>query len=55
MEVIKAFSISVETPKDLVEEYFKLRKVVLDEIFRCIKYSKSGKAHLKFNKAKRKD
>ncbi len=55
MESIKAYSIPITAPKDLIEEYFKLRKTVLEEILKHIKYSKSGKAHLKFNKNKRKE
>ena len=38
----------------MIEEYFKLRKTVLDEVFK-VKYSKSGKAHLKFSKDKRRE
>ncbi|ADB57539.1 RNA-guided endonuclease InsQ/TnpB family protein [Archaeoglobus profundus] len=55
MELIKAYSIPIKAPKDLMEEFFKLRKTVLDEVFKHIKYSKSGKAHLKFNKNDRKE
>lgn len=53
--MIKAYSVPVTAPKELIEEYFKLRKTVLDEVFKHIKYSKSGKAHLKFNKNDRKE
>ncbi len=53
--MIKAYSIPLTAPKDLIEEYFKLKKTVLDEVFKHIKYSKSGKAHLKFNKNDRKE
>ena len=55
MEAIKAYSVPVIAPKDLIEEYFKLRKTALDEIFKHVKYSKSGKAHLKFSKNDRKE
>jgi len=55
VEVIKAYSVPLTAPKDLLEEYFKLKKTVLDEIFKHVKYSKSEKAHLKFNKNKRKE
>ena len=54
MEVIKAYSVPVETPRDLIEEYFKLRKRVLKTVFEYVKFSKTGKAHLKFNKKDRK-
>ena len=55
MESIKAYSIPTTAPKDLIEEYFKLRKTVLGEILKHVKYFKSGKAHLKFDKNKRKE
>ena len=55
MEIIKSYSIPITAPKDLMEEYFKLRKIALEEIFRHVRYSKSGKAHLKFDKNKRKE
>ncbi|RLI75633.1 transposase [Archaeoglobales archaeon] len=55
MEVIKSYSISITAPKELIEEYFKLKKTVLDEVFKHARYSKSGKVHLKFDKNKRKE
>lgn len=56
MEAIKAYSVPVTAPKDLIEEYFKLRKIVLEEeILKHVKYSKNGKAHLKFSKNERKE
>ncbi len=55
MGVIKAYGVPSTAPKDLIEDYFKLKKIVLDEVFKHVKYSKSGKAHLKFNKNKRKE
>ena len=45
MEVIKAYSVPVTAPKDLMEEYFKLRKIALGEILKHVKYSK-GKSPL---------
>ncbi len=54
MEVIKAYSVPLTAPKDLIEEYFKLRKIALEEIFRHVKFSKTSKAHLRFNKSDRK-
>ncbi len=54
MEIIKSYSVPVITPKDLIEEYFKLRKIALDVIFKHVKFSRSGKAHLKFSKNDRK-
>lgn len=55
MEVIKSYSVPSTAPKELIEEYFKLKKIVLDEVFKHIKYFKSGKAHLKFSKNDRKE
>jgi len=55
VEAIKAYSIPLTAPKDLIEEYFKLKRTVLDEVFKHVKFSRSGKAHLKFNKSKRKE
>ena len=47
--VIKAYKIPMETPKDLIESYFKVKKVILKEVLEHVKYSKTGKAHLQFN------
>ena len=55
MEVIKAYSVRVEAPRDLIEDYFKLKKTALEEIFKHIVFSRSGKAHLKFGKDKRRE
>jgi len=55
VEVIKAYSVPMTAPKDLLEEFFKLRKIALEETLKHVKYSKSGKAHLKFNKNDRKE
>jgi len=54
VEAIKAYSVPLIAPKDLIEEYFKLKKIALEEIFKRVKFSKTGKAHLKFNKNDRK-
>ena len=53
--MIKAYSTPITAPKELIEEYFKLKKIALDEILKHIKHSKSGKAHLKFSKKDRKE
>lgn len=53
MEVIKSYRVPVKTPKDLMEGYFKLRKIALEEILKHVKYSKNGKVHLKFGKDER--
>ncbi|MET1124842.1 MAG: hypothetical protein ABWW66_06225 [Archaeoglobaceae archaeon] len=49
MEAIKSYSVPVEVPKDLIKEYFRLRRIALERIFRHVKFLKTGKAHLKFN------
>ena len=53
MELIKSYSVPVTAPIDLIEEYFRLKKLILDEIFKHVKFSKKGKAHLNFDKDKR--
>ncbi len=47
MEAIKAYSVPLTAPKDLIEENFKLRKIALEEIFKHVKFSKAGKAQFK--------
>ncbi|MEM3833229.1 MAG: hypothetical protein QW128_06515 [Thermoprotei archaeon] len=44
MEAVKSYGIPVEAPKDLIEEYFKVKRKALDAIFSHVKISK--KAHL---------
>ncbi|MEM3833049.1 MAG: transposase [Thermoprotei archaeon] len=44
MEVVKSYRIPVDVPKDLIEEYFKVKRKALDAIFSHVKISK--KAHL---------
>ncbi|MEM3832449.1 MAG: transposase [Thermoprotei archaeon] len=44
MEAVKSYRIPVEAPKDLIEEYFKVKQKALDAIFSHVKISK--KAHL---------
>ena len=55
MEAIKAYSVPVTAPKDLLNEHFKLKRAVLDEVFKHVKFSRSGKTHLKFSRSKRKE
>jgi len=52
---MKSYSVPLTAPEDLIEEYFKLKRTVLDEVFKHVKFSRSGKAHLKFSKSKRKE
>lgn len=54
-EVIKAYRIPIETPKDLVEAYFRIKEKALDEIISHVKYSNSGKAHLYFKAEERRE
>ncbi|MCF8885696.1 MAG: transposase, partial [Aigarchaeota archaeon] len=51
METVKSYRIPVDAPKDLIEEYFKVKQKALDIIFSHVKFS--GKAHLKFNREDR--
>ncbi|MEM0262515.1 MAG: transposase [Nitrososphaerota archaeon] len=51
METVKSYRIPVDVPKDLIEEYFKVKQKALDIIFSHVKFS--GKAHLKFNREDR--
>jgi len=55
VELIKSYGVPVIAPKDLIEEYFRLKKLLLDEIFKHVNFSKEGKAHLNFDKDKRKE
>ncbi|MEM0080116.1 MAG: transposase [Nitrososphaerota archaeon] len=48
MEIVKSYRIPVDAPKDLIEEYFKVKQKALDIIFSHVKFS--GKAHLKFDR-----
>ncbi|MEM2799369.1 MAG: transposase [Candidatus Bathyarchaeia archaeon] len=52
MEAVKSYRIPVEAPKDLIEEYFKVKQKALDAIFSHVKISK--KAHLEFDGEDRK-
>ncbi|MEM3833386.1 MAG: hypothetical protein QW128_07350 [Thermoprotei archaeon] len=44
MEAVKSYRVPVDVPKDLIEEYFKVKRKALDAIFSHVKISK--KAHL---------
>ncbi|MEM2384927.1 MAG: hypothetical protein QXX99_02085 [Candidatus Bathyarchaeia archaeon] len=52
MEAVKSYRIPVEAPKDLIEEYFKVKQKALDAIFSHVKISK--KAHLNLKDEDRK-
>ncbi|MEM3832049.1 MAG: transposase [Thermoprotei archaeon] len=53
MEAVKSYRIPVEIPKDLIEEYFKVKQKALDAIFSHVKISK--KAHLEFDREDRRE
>ncbi|MEM3826472.1 MAG: transposase [Nitrososphaeria archaeon] len=53
MEAVKSYRIPVEAPKDLIEEYFKVKQKALDAIFSHVKISK--KAHLELDREDRKE
>ncbi|MEM1563009.1 MAG: hypothetical protein QXV75_08520 [Candidatus Bathyarchaeia archaeon] len=53
MEAVKSYRIPVEAPRDLIEEYFKVKQKALDAIFSHVKISK--KAHLEFDRKDRKE
>jgi len=55
VEVIKAYKVPIEAPKDLINAYFKIKEIALYEISRHIKYSKRGKAHLNFSAEDRRE
>ena len=55
VEAIKAYSVPLTAPKDLINAYFELKKTALEEVFKHVKYSKSGKAHLNFGRDERRD
>jgi len=52
MEAVKSYRIPIEGPKDLIEEYFKVKQKALDAIFSHVKISK--KAHLNLKAEDRK-
>jgi len=52
MEAVKSYRIPVEGPRDLIEEYFKVKRKALDVIFSHVKISK--RAHLEFDGEDRK-
>ncbi len=54
-KAVKAYSIPIESPKDLIDAYFEVKKKTLKEVFSHIVYSQRGKAHLKFKKEDRRE
>jgi len=52
---MKSYGVPLTAPEDLLNEHFKLKRAVLDEVFKHVKFSKSEKAHLKFSRGKRKE
>ncbi|MEM3832953.1 MAG: transposase [Thermoprotei archaeon] len=53
MEAVKSYGIPVEAPKDLIEEYFKVKQKALDAIFSHVKISKKAHLNLKAEDRKR--
>ncbi|PUA32662.1 MAG: transposase, partial [Candidatus Terraquivivens tikiterensis] len=54
MEAVKSYRVPVDAPRDLVEEYFRVKSVALKEVLAHIERSQSGKAHLHFGARERK-
>ncbi|MEM1757730.1 MAG: transposase, partial [Candidatus Bathyarchaeia archaeon] len=52
MEAVKSYRIPVGAPRDLIEEYFKVKRKALDVILSHVKISR--KAHLEFDGGDRK-
>ncbi|MEM1587340.1 MAG: hypothetical protein QXX99_07585 [Candidatus Bathyarchaeia archaeon] len=52
MEAVKSYGIPVEAPKDLIEEYFKVKQRALEHIFAHVRFS--NKAHLTLSREDRK-
>ncbi|MEM2168957.1 MAG: hypothetical protein QXS10_02055 [Candidatus Bathyarchaeia archaeon] len=52
MEAVKSYRIPVESPKDLIEEYFKVKQRALEHIFAHVRFS--NKAHLTLSRENRK-
>ena len=54
-EVVKAYSIPINAPNDLINAYFEVKKKALREVFSDVVYSRRGKAHLKFKREDRRE
>jgi len=52
-EVVKAYSIPVNAPIDLINAYLEVKKKALKEVSSHVVYSRRGKAHLEFKREKR--
>jgi len=53
LEVVKSYRIPVDAPKDLIEEYFRVKQRALECILSKVRLS--GKAHLSLDKEERKE
>ncbi|MEM0161884.1 MAG: IS200/IS605 family accessory protein TnpB-related protein, partial [Thermoproteota archaeon] len=51
MEAVKSYRIPVEAPKDLIEEYFKVKQRALEHIFAHVRFS--NKVHLSISREDR--
>ncbi|MHA1722529.1 MAG: hypothetical protein ACTSXW_05565 [Candidatus Baldrarchaeia archaeon] len=54
-EAVKAYSIPINAPNDLIKAYFEAKKKALKEVFSCVVYSRRRKAHLNFKKEDRRN
>jgi len=54
-KAVKAYSIPINAPNDLINAYFEAKKKALKEIFSHIVYSQRGKVHLNFKKEDRRN
>ena len=48
-EAVKTYKVPTEAPRDLVEAYFEVKRRALRGVLNHVAYSRTGKAHLKFN------
>jgi len=53
MEVVKSYRIPVDAPKDLIEEYFRVKQRALEYVLSRVRLS--GKAHLNLDKEERRE
>ena len=53
MEVVKSYRIPVDAPKDLIEEYFRVKQGALEYVLSKVRLS--GKAHLSLDKEERRE
>jgi len=54
-KAVKAYSIPINAPNDLINAYFEAKKKALKEVFSHVVYSQRGKVHLNFKKEDRRN